>query len=85
VEDAMSESGIEVQRPELKPQSWYVPPVHKIPPVSEEDMRELRDRALSHACYISPEMSAFDGDDPEYLARLLKTADRLADWIKDGL
>lgn len=52
---------------------------------SEHEMREIRERAISHAAYIAPEMGAFADEDDAYMARLLKTADRIADWIRDGV
>lgn len=54
------------------------------PPLSDHDMRDIRERAMGHAAYVAPEMTEFVDFDA-YMARLTKTADRIADWIKDGV
>ena len=55
--------------------------------ITEAQQRDVRERAMVIATYVSPEMDAFsfESGDDEYMARLIKTADRIADWIRDGV
>ena len=53
--------------------------------VSEQDMRDIRGQSIAAATYVSPEMGAFGDEDAVYLERFFKTAQRIADWIVDGV